>query len=72
MPPGNTRTQPPAKVIERTTAQACVAIARRIEQDRLTTGDGPGSDAARQVAQFIEEELLRALASPVPTQAWKA
>lgn len=59
MPPGNTRHRPPSKVIERTTAEACLAIARRIQRDRHLSGDETGSDAARQVAQFIEEELLR-------------
>jgi hypothetical protein len=58
MPPGNTSSKPPAKVIEKATAKACIAIARRIEADRRLSGDETGSEAASQVARFIEAELL--------------
>ena len=58
MPPGNTRTQKPAKVIERTTAEACIAIAQRVAHVRCLADDLNGSSAAAQVAQFIREELL--------------
>jgi len=60
MPPGNVRTQPPTRVIEKTTAQTCLTIARRIEQARHLAGDASGSDAARQVAETIRKELLEA------------
>ena len=34
MPPGNARTKLPVKVIERTTAEACLAIAHKVQQAR--------------------------------------
>lgn len=58
MPPGNVRTQPPTKVIERTTAQTCLTIARRIETSRHLAGDTQGSQAAHQIAETIQRELL--------------
>ena len=58
MPPGNVKTHPPTRVIERTTAQTCLAIARRIEQSRHLAGDASGSEAAQQVAEAIQRELL--------------
>lgn len=58
MPPGNQRTKIPAKVIERTTAEACIAIAQRVARVRIQREDPNGSSAAEQVARFIEEELL--------------
>jgi len=63
MPPGNTHFRPPARVIEKTTAGACMAIAQRIERDRLQSGDTAGAEAARQVARSIEAELLEHLES---------
>lgn len=59
MPPGNTRFKPPARVIEKTTVGACLAIAHRIEHDRELSGDVAGASAAHQVAVYIEEELLK-------------
>lgn len=59
MPPGNTRFKVPTKVIEKATAEACVAIARRVQQAKQLAGDETGSEAASQVARSIEEELLR-------------
>jgi hypothetical protein len=59
MPPGNARARTPAKVIEKATAEACLAIAQRVQRARERSGDEAGSDAAHQVAQAIEEELLR-------------
>ncbi|HEX9010034.1 MAG TPA: hypothetical protein VF804_06680 [Holophagaceae bacterium] len=58
MPPGNARTQPPTRVIEKTTVQTCLSIARRIEQDRHLAGDTRGSEAAHQIAETIQRELL--------------
>jgi len=58
MPPGNTLTKPPAKVIEKATVQACIAIAEKIQRSLDLSGDATGSDAARQVARLIQEELL--------------
>jgi hypothetical protein len=58
MPPGNTRFKPPAKVIEKATAEACVAIARKVQRAKQLAGDATGSEAACQVARCIEEELL--------------
>jgi hypothetical protein len=58
MPPGNTRSRPPTKVIEKVTVEACLAIARKVQQDRQLSGDATGSEAAAQVARSIEEELL--------------
>jgi hypothetical protein len=59
MPPGNTRSKPPAKVVEKVTVEACIAIARKVQRARQLFGDGTGADAASQVARLIEEELLR-------------
>lgn len=59
MPPGNTRAKAPAKVIERSTAEACITIAHRIQQDRRLSGDQAGSEAAGQIAEVIRQELLR-------------
>ena len=58
MPTGNARTQRPAKVIERATAEACIAIANRVAHIHHLADDLDGSSAAAQVAQFIREELL--------------
>ena len=58
MPPGNTRTQKPTKVIERATAEACIAIAQRVAHTHCLAEDRNGWTAATQVARFIEEELL--------------
>ncbi len=59
MPPGNARTKLPVKVIEKSTAEACIAIAQKVQQARELVGDAAGSEAARQVARGIAEELLR-------------
>lgn len=59
MPPGNTRFKPPARVIEKTTIGACLAIAHRIQHEHELSGDSAGASAAQQVAIFIEEELLK-------------
>lgn len=61
MPPGNTRTKPPTKVIERITVEACLAIVRRVQHTQQRSGDIAGSKAASQVAQLIAEELLPVL-----------
>ena len=58
MPPGNARTQFPVKVIEKATAEACVAIARKVQHSSQLAGDPAGSEAARRVATIIREELL--------------
>lgn len=59
MPPGNYREKAPVRVVEKVTAEAALAIARRVELDRLHAEDPSGSEAARQVAAFIQQELLR-------------
>ncbi len=61
MPPGNARTQVPVKVIEKVTAEACIAIARQVELSSELVGDVAGSDAARRVAAVIQAELLGTL-----------
>lgn len=58
MPPGNVRTKLPMKVIEKATAEACIAIAQKVQLSRQLVGDEAGSDAAQRVAWFIQEELL--------------
>ncbi len=58
MPPGITRTQPPVKVAERATAEACLAIAQRVARAHYLADDRIGWSAAAQVARSIEEELL--------------
>jgi hypothetical protein len=47
------------KVLERTTAGICLAIAQRVQQERQSRGDAAGAEAARQVALVIEEEFLK-------------
>jgi len=59
MPPGNARTKQPVKVIEKSTAEACIAIAQKVQHARELAGDEAGSEAARQVARGIEQDLLR-------------
>lgn len=59
MPPGNTRPRPAAKVIERTTAEACLAIAQQVQLAHQQTGDAAGSLAAAQIADSIRRDLLR-------------
>lgn len=58
MPPGNTRPRPSAKVIERTTAEACLAIAQEVQRVHQETGDAAGSQAASQIAESIRRDLL--------------
>jgi hypothetical protein len=58
MPAGSTHTQTPAKVIEKATAEACLAIARRVARTHCLAEDRSGWSAASEVARFIEEELL--------------
>lgn len=58
MPPGNARTKIPVKVIEKLTAEACIAIARKVERSSQMAGDRAGSEAAQRVAAIIREELL--------------
>lgn len=59
MPPGNVRIKPTMKVIERATAEACLAIAQRVQGMRRLAGDATGADAAHEVAESIREELLK-------------
>ncbi len=59
MPPGNARTNLPVRVVEKTTVEACIAIAQKVQRARELAGDEAGSEAARQVARVIGEELLR-------------
>ena len=49
---------------EKRTVQSCIAIARRVQGARYLAEDKNGSDAARQVADFIEEELLNTRRNP--------
>ena len=59
MPPGNTCAKAPVKVIERSTAEACITIAHRVQHARHLSGDEAGSEAAGQIAEVIRQELLR-------------
>ena len=61
MPPGNVKNRPPVRVIEKTTAEACLVIAARVEQAHRSEGDLPGSEAARQVAEIIKREILESI-----------
>lgn len=58
MPPGNARTKPSAKVLERASVEACLAIAKRVQHTRRLSGDEPGSQAVGQVVELIHAELL--------------
>lgn len=59
MPPGNTHAKAPAKVVEKVTVEACIAIAQRVQRARHVSGDEAGSEAAGQIAEVIRAELLR-------------
>ena len=59
MPPGNTHAKAPAKVVEKVTVEACIAIAQRVQRARLVSGDEAGSEAASQIAEVLRSELLR-------------
>jgi hypothetical protein len=65
MPPGNVRTKPTTKVIERATAEACLAIARRVEATHRMAGDASGASAVHEVAESIREGLLVGMAGQV-------
>ena len=57
MPPGNVHPKPPLPVIERSTAEACLAIAHRVQRTQRLSGDASGSEAARQIADGDEPGL---------------
>lgn len=59
MPPGNTHAKAPAKVVEKVTVEACIAIAQRVQVARRVSGDEAGSEAASQIAEVMRSELLR-------------
>ncbi len=59
MPPGNTLAKAPAKVVEKVTVEACIAIAQRVQLARRVSGDKAGSEAASQIAEVMRLELLR-------------
>jgi hypothetical protein len=47
------------KVTDRSTAEACVEIARQVQQARYLAGDDVGANAARMVATAIMQALLQ-------------
>ncbi|WP_243286380.1 hypothetical protein [Geothrix terrae] len=59
MPPGNTHAKAPAKVVEKVTVEACIAIAQRVQHARLASGDEAGSDVAALIAEAMRRELLK-------------
>jgi hypothetical protein len=59
MPPGNTYAKAPAKVVEKVTVEACIAIAQRVQLARRVSGDEAGSEVASQIAEVMRSELLR-------------
>lgn len=65
MPPGNLRPKPQPRLLERVTAEACLAIAHRIQDDLQAQGDEPGASVAREIAQAIHVELLAGLSLPL-------
>ena len=65
MPPGNLRLKPQPRLIERVTAEACVAIAHRIQSDLQAQGDEPGAGVAQEIAEAIHQELLGGLSTPL-------
>jgi hypothetical protein len=77
MPPGTIRAQKPSKVIEKATAEACLAIAQRVARAHYLANDQVGWSAATQVVRSIEEELLertsqnRPLGQPAQRLSWK-
>ena len=58
MPQGNAHVPTGGKAVERTTAEACLAIAQRVARAHYLADDRIGWSAAAQVARCIEEELL--------------
>lgn len=65
MPPGNARARTPVKVVERTTVEACIAIAQNIQEACRQAGDVAGCQAAQGVVRRLKEELLGNLGPPV-------
>jgi len=63
MPPGITLAKPPSRVLERMTAEACQAIARRVQEACHCSGDVAGSEVANHIAQVIQEEILGSIRS---------
>lgn len=47
------------KAIDRSTAEACIDIARQVQQARYLAGDDVGASAARQVATLITAAMMR-------------
>ena len=68
MPPGNLRPKPQPRLIERVTAEACLAIAHRIQDDLQAQGNEPGAGIAQEVAEAIRRELLEGTAAPLPAR----
>ncbi len=68
MPPGNLRPKPQPRLIERVTAEACLAIAHRIQGDLQAQGDEPGAGIALEVAEAIRKELLEGVYFPLPAR----
>jgi hypothetical protein len=60
MPAGKNRIPKPAMVIDRATAEACIAIAQKVARGRQLVDDPSGSSVAAQVARLIQKELLDA------------
>ncbi len=58
MPPGNLRPKAPNRILERVTAEACLAIARQVQAAHDRSGDGAGARAAGQIVEAIQHELL--------------
>lgn len=68
MPPGNLRPKPHPRLIERVTAEACLAIAHRIQGDLQAQGDEPGAGIAQEISDAIRRELLEGVSSPLLAQ----
>ena len=64
MPPGNTRPRPTHRVLERHTAEACLAIAQSVQADCQAQGDQTGMAAALRIIESIRSDLIGADATP--------
>jgi hypothetical protein len=60
MPPGLTRPKPTSRVLERTTAETCLAISKRVEAACQREGDWAGMAAAQRITELIQREVLEA------------
>lgn len=55
--------------LDRASVEACIKVARQVQRARNLAGDKNGSDAARQIALFLEQMLTDPTPQPPGTSA---